>query len=375
MAANADLYATLGVNRDASQEEIKRAFRKLAMEYHPDRNQADEAESRFKEISSAYDVLSDPERRTSYDRFGMAGVNGGGGQHGFSGFEGFGGFGDIFDAFFRGTTTRRPGPQRGSDRRATLTISFEDAVFGAEREIEFERIARCEECRGSGAAPGTRPVACPECDGKGEIHRVQESLFGRFVNSALCARCGGDGEVVSEACTVCRGRGIRKSTVKRVVNAPAGVDEDQQIRLSGEGDAGLRGGPAGHLYLDIEIAPHEQFTRQRNNLVYNLPLNPAQAALGTEVEVPTLDGEPVLLEVPPGTQPGTVFTVKARGVPHLRGSGRGDLLVHTHVVTPTKLSDEQRELLERLAESLGTPALPEEDAPGGLFERIREAFS
>ena len=374
MAPNANLYATLGVERDASREEIKRAFRKLAMEYHPDRNRADEAESRFKEISAAYDVLSDPEKRTRYDRFGMAAVNGGG-QHGFSGFEGFGGFGDIFDAFFRGTTTRRPGPQRGSDRRATLTISFEDAVSGAEREIEFERIARCEGCRGSGAAPGTRSVACPECDGKGEIHRVQESLFGRFVNSAFCARCGGDGEVVSDPCNDCRGRGIRKSTVKRVVNVPAGVDEDQQIRLSAEGDAGLRGGPAGHLYLDIEIAPHEQFTRQGDHLVYNLPLNPAQAALGTAVEVPTIEGEPVLLEVPAGTQPGAVFTVNARGVPHLRRSGRGDLLVRTHVVTPTKLSNEQRELLERLAESLGTPALPEEDAQGGLFERIREAFS
>jgi molecular chaperone DnaJ len=372
MNANADLYATLGVSREASQEDIKRAFRKLAMEYHPDRNKADGAEDKFKEISAAYDVLSDQEKRSAYDRFGVNGLNGGG-QHGFSGFEGFGGFGDIFDAFFRGTATRRAGPQRGADRRSSVRISFEQAVFGGEHDVEFERIARCEDCRGSGAAPGTSPTTCPECNGQGEIHRVQESLFGRFVNAAVCGRCGGDGEVVAEPCTTCRGRGLRREQVSRVVNIPAGVDEEHQIRLSGEGDAGQRGGPAGNVYLDIEVEPHEHFTRQRDHLVYDLPLNPAQAALGADVEVPTLDGEPVAINVPPGTQPGHVFSVKGRGAPHLRAAGRGDLLVRTHVVTPTKLDDEQRELLERLAESLGTPALPADDR--GFFDRLREAFS
>ena len=372
MATKIDLYATLGVKRDASAEEIKRAFRKLAMEYHPDRNKNEDAETRFKEVSAAYEVLSDPEKRGAYDRFGLEGLNGGG-QHGFSGFDSFGGFGDIFDAFFRGTGVRRPGPQRGSDRRATLKVAFEDAVFGAEREIEFERIGRCEDCRGSGAVNGSRPSSCPECKGQGEIHRVQESLFGRFVNSALCSSCGGDGEIVTDPCPACRGRGLRKDTVKRVVNIPGGVDEEHQIRLSGEGDAGVRGGPAGHLYLDLDIAEHEQFSRQRDHLVYDLPLNPAQAALGTEVEVPTLDGDPIIIEVPPGTQPGHIFSSAGRGVPHLRGSGRGDLLVRTHVVTPTKLSEEQRALLQQLAESLGTPSLPAEDR--GLFDRIREALS
>ena len=372
MNANADLYGTLGVSRDASQEEIKRAFRKLAMEYHPDRNKSDGAEDRFKEISAAYDVLSDEEKRRTYDRFGINGLNGGG-QHGFSGFEGFGGFGDIFDAFFNGTATRRPGPQRGADRRATLHISLEDAVFGGEQEIEFDRVAHCEECRGSGGAPGTKPVTCPECNGQGEVRRVQESLFGRFVNAALCARCDGDGEVVSEPCGECRGRGLRREHVSRMVNVPAGVDEEHQIRLSGEGDAGQRRGPAGNVYLEIEVEPHEQFSRQRNHLVYELPLNPAQAALGAEVEVPTIDGEPVSLEVPSGTQPGHVFTVRGYGVPHLRGSGRGDLLVHTHVVTPTDITDEQRELLEQLAESLGTPSMPEHER--SFFERVREAFT
>ena len=372
MNANADLYATLGVPREASQEEIKRAFRKLAMEYHPDRNKADGAAERFKEISAAYDVLSDQEKRRTYDRFGINGLNGGG-QHGFSGFEGFGGFGDIFDAFFRGTGTRRPGPQRGADRRATLRIPFEDAVFGGEREVSFERIARCDDCRGTGAAPGSSPVTCPECNGQGEIHRVQESLFGRFVNAAVCGRCQGEGEAIADPCTACRGRGIRRESVSRVVNVPAGVDEEHQVRLSSEGDAGLRGGPAGSLYLDIEIEPHEHFKRQGDHLVYDFALNPAQAALGADVEVPTLDGEPVQLNVPPGTQPGHVFSVKGRGSPHLRAAGRGDLLVRTHVVTPTKLSEEQRALMQQLADSLGTPALPDDDR--GFFDRLREAFS
>ena len=291
----------------------------------------------------------------------------------FSGFEGFGGFGDIFDAFFNGTASRRPGPQRGADRRATLHISLEEAVFGGEQEIEFDRVARCEECRGSGGAPGTKPITCPECNGQGEVRRVQESLFGRFVNAALCPRCAGDGEVVSEPCAECRGRGLHREHVSRVVNVPAGVDEEHQIRLSGEGDAGQRRGPAGNVYLEIEVEPHKQFTRQRSHLVYELPLNPAQAALGADVEVPTIDGERVPLEVPPGTQPGHVFTVRGYGVPHLRGSSRGDLLVHTHVVTPTKLTDEQRELLEQLAQSLGTPAVP--DSERSFMDRLREAFT
>ena len=372
MNANPDLYAALGVRRDASQEEIKRAFRKLAMEYHPDRNKEDGAEDRFKQISAAYDVLSDEEKRRAYDRFGVDGLNGGG-QHGFSGFEGFGGFGDIFDAFFRGTAARRPGPQRGADRRATLRIPFEEAVFGGEREVEFDRVGRCEACRGGGGAPGSTPVACPECDGRGEIHRVQESLFGRFANAALCVRCEGDGEIVAQPCAECRGRGVRRERVSRAVRIPAGVDGEHRIRLTGEGDAGQRGGPAGHVYLDLEIEPHDRFARQREHLVYDLPLNPAQAALGADVRVPTLDGEPETLAVPAGTQPGHVFAVKGKGVPHLRSGGRGDLLVRTHVVTPTKLSGEQRELLERLAESLGTPALPEDDR--GFFDRLRDALS
>jgi molecular chaperone DnaJ len=365
-----DLYATMGVPRDASQEDIKRAFRKLAMEYHPDRNKEDGAEQRFKEVAAAYEVLSDPEKRTAYDRYGMAGV-GGNGQQGFSGFDGFGGFGDIFDAFFRGTASRRAGPQRGSDLRTTLNVDFAEAVFGVEKELEFERNEGCADCNGTGAMPGSRPQSCPECQGSGEIRRVQQSLFGQFVNVATCDRCRGEGLIITDPCGACRGRGARRVSVKRTVKVPAGIDDGSQIRVTGEGDAGARGGPAGNLYVLLQVRPHKQFLRDENDLIYSLPLNVAQAALGTTVEVPTLEGEAVTLKVEPGTQPGHVFTIRGRGVPYLRGSGRGDLLVQTNVVTPTKLTPDQRELLEKLAESLGTPA---GDSNSGLLGRIREAL-
>ena len=371
--AQRDLYDVMGVPRDASQEDIKRAFRKLAMEYHPDRNREAGAEEKFKEIAAAYDVLSDPERRGAYDRFGMAGVGGNG--QGFAGFDNFGGFGDIFDAFFRGTATRRAGPQRGADVRTTLTIDFAEAVFGTEQELDYERVEECAECRGVGAAPGTRPSTCPECKGTGELRRVQQSLFGQFVNVATCTRCDGSGSIITSPCAECRGKGTRRRQVKVVVKVPGGVDDGSQIRLSGEGDAGTRGGPAGNLYVVLRVKPHELFAREDDHLIYELPLNPAQAALGASVEVPTLEGDPVPLKVEPGTQHGHVFTVRGRGVPHLRGTGRGDLLVRANVVTPTKLTEKQRKLLEQLSESLGTPTLPERDGDGSIFDRIRDALS
>lgn len=372
MAKQADLYEMLDVQRDASQEEIKRAFRKLAMEYHPDRNQEDGAEDRFKQINAAYEVLSDPEKRGVYDRHGMAGL-GGNGQHGFAGFEDFGGFGDIFDAFFRGTGTRRAGPQRGADLRTTMAIDFADAVFGIERELEYQRVERCEQCRGSGSKAGSQPGVCGECDGAGEVRRAQRSVFGQFVNVATCARCEGTGELVTDPCETCRGRGAYRTKVQRTVKIPAGVDDGSQIRLTGEGEAGTRGGPVGHLYIDLRVAPHDRFLRERDDLIYELPLNVAQAALGAEVEVPTLEGDVVLLNIDPGTQHGRVFTIRDRGVPHLRGSGRGDLLVIVHVVTPTGLNTEQRELLEELSAVLGDPELPSDRQ--SFFERVRDAFS
>ena len=363
----------MGLARDASQEDVKRAFRRLAMEYHPDRNKAPDAEERFKEVAAAYEVLSDPERRSAYDRHGLAGVSGNG--QGFEGFEGFGGFGDIFDAFFRGTATRRAGPQRGSDLRTTITVDFKDAVFGAERELQFERVERCADCRGVGAMPGSRPTSCPECQGAGEIRRVQQSLFGQFVNIATCERCSGEGEIITDPCGACRGRGHRRAAVKRTIQVPGGVDEGAQIRVSGEGDAGARGGPSGNLYVLLRVRPHLQFTRDGSDLIHELPLNISQAALGANVEVPTLDGDAVPLQIEPGAQPGQTYTIRGRGVPHLRGSGRGDLLVRLKVETPTRLTDEQRELLAKLGDSFGTPASADDSAAGGsLFGRIRDAL-
>ncbi len=371
MTAQQDLYEVLGVSRDASPEELKRAFRKLAMESHPDRNKQEGAEDRFKEIAAAYDVLSDTEKREAYNRFGMAGVNGNG-QQGFSGSENFSGFGDIFDAFFRGTSSSRARAQRGSDLRSALTISLEEAVFGADHEIEFERTEACDDCRGVGQAKGKDLLTCAECEGTGEVRRTQQSLFGQFVNLATCSACQGQGQVVTDPCPACRGQGIRRGHVKRTVKIPGGIDDGAQIRISGEGDAGPRGAPTGNLYVIVRVEEHKKFTREQDDLIYELPLNPAQAALGAELQVPTIDGEPLDLEVPPGTQHGHVFGVRGRGVPHLRGSGRGDLLVRTHVVTPTKVTEEQRVLLEQLAESLGTPRVPRDKA---LFDRLRDAFS
>jgi len=369
-SARNELYEVMGVARDASQEDIKRAFRRLAMEYHPDRNKDEGAEDKFKEVAAAYEVLSDPEKRTAYDRHGMAGVSGNG--QGFSGFDGFGGFGDIFDAFFRGTASRRAGPQRGGDLRTTLTVDFQDAVFGADRELTFERTEGCPDCNGTGAMPGSRPQSCPECQGAGEIRRVQQSLFGQFVNVATCERCQGEGLIVTDPCGACRGRGTKRVTAKRVIKIPGGIDDGSQIRISGEGDSGTRGGPAGNLYVLLRVKPHDFFEREDDDLIYDLQLNVAQAALGTSVDVPTLEGEPVAVRVDPGTQHGHVFTIRGQGVPHLRGSGRGDLQARVRVVTPTRLNDEQRELMERLASSLGTPA--GDAGKESLLDRIRDAF-
>ena len=369
---SADLYTLLGVARDASPDEVKRAFRRLAMEYHPDRNKAPDAEAKFKQINAAYEVLSDPEKRARYDRYGAAGIGQGGAQ-GFAGHEGFGGFGDIFDAFFRGTAGRRAGPQPGADLHATVTIDLEDAVHGVEHELNYERVERCSDCRATGQEGATQKPGCPECNGQGEIRRVQQSLFGQFVNVATCPRCRGEGSIVDSPCKTCRGQGQRRVKVSRVVKIPPGVDHGSQIRLSSEGDHGPRGGPPGNLYIELNVRPHEVFKRVEDALVYDLPLNIAQAALGTEVKIPTIEGEAVDLKLKAGTQNGEVHVVRGKGVPHLRGAGRGDLLVRTHVVTPTKLTKAQREVLTKLSESLGTPDVPEEDP--SMFDRIRSAFS
>ena len=351
--AKRDYYEVLGVPRTASTEEIKKAFRKLAMQYHPDRNNKPGAEGRFKEINEAYEVLSDSERRAAYDRFGHAGAQG----FGFTGrpFEGFdmGGFGDIFDAFFGGAGARaRREPRRGADLRAGLTIAFEEAAFGCEKEIEVARNEACPRCGGQGNEPGSQFARCSTCNGSGEVRRIQKSFFGQFVNVVICQQCGGEGRIITEPCKECRGVGRQRQRRRLSVRIPAGVSDEAQMRLTGEGDAGLNGGSPGNIYVAIHVQPHELFQRENSDIIYDLEVNIAQAALGAETKVPTLDG-PHSLRIPPGTQNGRVFVLRGKGVPHLRGQGRGDELVRVHVAVPTSLTAEQKRLLKELAASLG----------------------
>jgi len=372
-----DYYEVLGVSRTASQEEIKKAFRRLAMQYHPDRNKEPGAEERFKEINKAYEVLSDPEKRAAYDRFGHAGVGNGMGATGFEGFN-FGGFGDIFDAFFGGTMTRtRRGPGRGAALRVNLTLGFEAAGFGTGKQVEVTRNETCAICGGTGAEPGSRPERCPTCNGMGEIRRVQQSIFGQCVPAGGGGRGRGGGGALTQPRRQGRGPGRLRRARSVVGRIPAGVDAGSQIRLSGEGDAGAQGGAPGNLYILIHVQPHPYFKRDEDDILYELRINVAEAALGTEKRVPTVDGE-VLLKIPPGTQSDKVFVLRERGVPHLRGHGRGDQLVRVRVVTPTRLTAEQRRLFEKLAETFTegdneTP--PSEPHDKSFFEKFKEFFS
>lgn len=364
-----DYYDILGVSRNASQEEIKKAFRRLAMQYHPDRNKDPGAEDRFKEINEAYEVLSDPEKRAAYDRWGHAGPNPF--ERAFEGF-GFGGFGDIFDAFFGGATAaRRRSPQRGADLRVGLTLTFEEAVFGTEKEIEVTRTELCTICGGSGAEPGSQPQRCPTCGGSGEVRRAQQSIFGQFVHVTVCDRCRGEGRVITTPCQHCRGSGRERRTRKLLITIPAGVDTGAQIRLSGEGEAGVYGGSPGNLYVAITVQPHPYFQREGDNIVLDLHLNVAQAALGTDLEVPTLEG-PQLLHIPAGTQSGQVITLRGKGIPHVRGGGRGDMLVRVYVQIPTNLTAEQKRLFRELAATFGTHPNGEDR---NIFEKIKDVFS
>ncbi len=352
MAVKRDYYEVLGVSRDASDEEIKRAFRKLAFQYHPDRNREDGAEEKFKEVNEAYEVLSDADKRAAYDRFGHGGAEGFFGR-GFEGFD-FGGFGDIFEAFFGGTSTAaRRVPKRGNDLRYKISISFEEAALGCQKEIDITRTEICSTCHGTGSKPGSQPSRCPSCDGTGQIRRVQRSLFGQFINTTVCSQCRGEGKLITDPCRDCKGTGFQKKKRRISVTVPAGVDDGNGIRLSGEGDAGLRGGSAGNLYVVLSVAKHRFFTRDGDDVVYELPISFAQAALGDEVEVPTLYGKSQL-KIPSGSQTGKVFRLKDKGIPHLHGSGCGDQLVRLLVVTPESLTKEQRRLFEELAKSLGS---------------------
>ena len=368
MATTTDYYSTLGVPRGASDAEIKKAFRKLAQQWHPDVNQDPAAHDRFKAINEAYQVLSDPDRRQRYDMFGTAGVEGD------PGLGGFGGFADIFDAFFGGAAGggagRRGRPSAGSDLRYDLRITFREAVLGTEKEIEFPVLGRCETCSGSGAKPGTEATTCPQCNGRGEVRSVRQTMLGQMVNVTACPRCHGDGRIVESPCETCRGDGRTERQRSLRVTIPAGIDEGHQIRLSNEGEVGSRGGPAGSLYVAVHVAPHPELKREGTELIFEASIGIAQAALGTRILVPTVEGEEAEVEVKPGTQPGTEIRLRGRGVPHLRRAVRGDLHVIVDVAVPTRLSKAEREALHAYADAAGEIVAE----GGGLLGKVRDAL-
>lgn len=371
MANKRDYYDVLEVQRTASKDELKKAYRRLARQYHPDINKNDGSDERFKEINEAYEVLSDDDKRAAYDRFGHAGVQGAGA--GYQDFGGFGSMADIFEEFFGGfgSRRRRRGPRRGADLRHDLTISFEESVFGTEQEFDIRRPEVCDRCHGSGAEPGTQPSRCSTCNGTGEVRRMQQSILGSFVNVSACPACQGTGEVIINPCTTCSGRKQVQRTRHLKVRVPAGISSEQQIRLTGEGAPGADGGPPGNLYVFINVKRHDLFQRRGDDILLNLEINVAQAALGDEVVVPTVDGE-TKLTVPPGTQSGTVFRLRELGVPHLNSSGRGDLLVMANVVIPKRLTEQQRKLFGDLAETLGKEVIPQREK--GLLNHLKDAL-
>jgi molecular chaperone DnaJ len=372
MATERDLYTVLGVARDASDAEIKRAFRKLAQQTHPDVNTAVGADVRFKEINEAYQVLSDPQRRQQYDMYGSAALGGEAG--GFGAGTGFGNFSDIFDAFFGGAQggARRGHPTAGVDLRYDLRITLEEAVRGIDKEIEFPVLGRCETCAGSGAKPGTQAVACDQCGGRGELRTTRRTMLGQMVNVTACPKCNGEGKLIPEPCETCRGDGRveRRKTLR--VTIPAGIDEGHQIRLSNEGEVGPRGGAPGSLYVAVHVAPHPTLRREGTELAYDADVSIVQAALGTRITVPTVEGNEEI-EIKAGTQPGTEIRLRGRGVPHLRrGTQRGDLHVFVNVTVPVKLSKRQRELLAEYAMESGEAVSAAGHA--GIFDKVRDAL-
>lgn len=365
-----DLYEILEVSRDASAEDIKRAYRRLARQLHPDTNPDPTASDRFKQVAQAYEVLSDPEKRQRYDRFGMDGVNAGPG--GFAA----GGINDIFEAFFGGGSVfggghRGPsGPPRGSDIEVVVELRFDDAVFGIRQPVDVKTAVPCETCEASGAAPGTSPITCLECAGSGQVQRVRQSFLGQMVTNSVCPRCAGQGQIISSPCADCRGEGRRIEERTYTVDIPAGVDTGSTLRLTGRGAAGPRGGRAGDLYVHVRVLPHDTFTRDGVDLHCDLPISFAQAALGAHLQFDTLDGTEDLV-IPRGTASGREFRLRGRGVPHLDRRARGDVIVQVHVQVPDDLTGEQEELLRRYAEMRGDEVAP---ADAGFLSRIRSAF-
>jgi molecular chaperone DnaJ len=369
MVSNRDYYEVLGISRQASPEEIKSAFRKLARQYHPDVNKEPDAEDRFKELNEAYGVLSDPEKRARYDRFGRAGLGDMGGQPDYTV-----DLGDIFEQMFgfggMGSSSRRNQPRRGRDLQMAVTLTFEEAIFGVEKEVEFERDETCGTCHGDGAEPGSSARTCQQCGGRGEVRQVRQTFIVQMVETVTCPLCNGRGKTIEKLCHTCNGRGLERKRVRKKVSIPAGVDNGMQIRLPGEGQPGSNGGPNGNLFLAVDVTPHEYFKRRGEDILLDLDINIAQAVLGAEIEVPTVDGMEKL-SIPAGTQPGKVFSLRGKGVPRIRQSGRGDQKVMVNVAIPTRLTSEQRELFEKLAKTLGTTPEPKQK---GFFDWLNDAF-
>lgn len=377
MANKQDYYEVLGISRSASADEVRRSYRRLARQYHPDLNPADEAEERFKEINEAYEVLSDDNRRASYDRFGHA-ANGFPG--GFAGADPFGfgsaagsPFADIFETFFGAAGTgRRRAPTRGADIQVGLDIAFEEAIFGAAKDVEVTRLETCESCDGARMRGGETPPVCSICNGVGQVRRAQQTILGQFMTTAPCSACGGEGVSITDPCPDCRGRGRVARSRTITVSIPAGIDDNSSLRLTGQGEASPDGGLAGNAYVRINVAPHARFTRRDRTIYDQIRVNVAQAALGDELEVETIDGS-VAFKLPEGTQSGQQFRLKGRGAPSVGGTDRGDQIVTVQVATPKKLTTEQRELFAQLADTLDSE-IPRIEGERTFFSRVKDAL-
>ena len=372
---NTEYYDRLGVSKDASQDEIKRAYRKMSKKYHPDINKEPGAEEKYKEVQEAYETLSDDQKRAAYDQYGPDGANGFGGQGGFGGFDGgagFGGFEDIFSSFFGGGATRNPNaPRQGDDLQYRVNLSFEEAIFGAEKEVHYNREATCKTCSGSGAKPGTTPVTCGRCHGQGVINVDTQTPLGMMRRQVTCDVCHGTGQEIKEPCQTCHGTGHEKQSHKVSVKIPAGVETGQQIRLAGQGEAGFNGGPYGDLFVIINVNPSDKFTRDGSTIYYTLNISFVQAALGDTVEVPTVHGN-VEMTIPAGTQTGKTFRLKGKGAPRLRGGSQGDQHVTVKIVTPTKLNDAQKEALLAFAKASGDEKIAPQKK--GFSNKVKDAL-
>jgi len=383
--AKRDYYEILGVGREAGEDEIKKAYRKLAVRYHPDKNPGDKsAEESFKEATEAYEILKDPQKRGIYDQYGHEGLRGGGFGGGFNGFGGFdlsdalrafmrdfGGFGGLDDLFgFGSSRSERSGPRRGQDLQVKLELTLEEISKGVEKTMKVKRLVACETCKGSGAEPGTKPARCPTCSGQGQVRRVSRSLFGQFVNVQTCPNCGGTGQVIESRCHNCGGSGLEKASTKIKVKIPAGVAAGNYLTVRGSGNFGRNGGPPGDVLVVIDEKEHEYFTRRGDDVIFELPISISQAVLGAEIDIPTLDGN-ADLKIPSGTQSGKIFLMKNKGIPHLNSYGRGSQLVRVVVWTPTKLSDEEKDLFRQIAERQGEK--PPEPSRS-FFDKLRQTL-